>query len=94
MDVACTFSKNYSFFFGFFKHDYTVYTKNLFFTMKDAHGFVKISYLVTCLYFLSVICQNFEYNLRILANFCVKTQNLRISPIPFEKTSFFFFCIF
>ena len=42
--------------------------------MKDAQSFVKISYLVTCLYFSSVICQNFEYNLRILANFGVKTQ--------------------
>ena len=36
MDFAHTFSKNYSFFFGFFNKDYTFYTKNLFFTMKDA----------------------------------------------------------
>ena len=41
--------------------------------------------------FLSVISQNFEYSLRILANFCVKTQNLRISPVHFQKTIFFFF---
>ena len=30
------------------------------------------------------------YNLRILANFGVKTQNLWISPIPFQKTAVFF----
>ena len=40
--------------------------------------------------FLSVIRQNFKYNLRILANFGVKTQNSRISPIPFQKTTVFF----
>ena len=40
--------------------------------------------------FLSVIRQNFEYNLRILANFRVKLKNLRISPIPFQKTTVFF----
>ena len=42
--------------------------------MKDAQSIVKIRFLVTFLYFLSVIRQNFEYNLRILANFRVKTQ--------------------
>ena len=50
-DFAYTFSKNYSFFFSFFNEDYTFYTKNLFFTMKDAQSFVKISFLVTCLHF-------------------------------------------
>ena len=40
--------------------------------------------------FLSVIRQNFERNLRILANFGVKTQTLRISPIPFQKPTVFF----
>ena len=91
MDFAYTFSKNYSFFFGFFKHDYTFYTKNLFFTMKDAQSFVKISYLVTCLYFLSAIRQNFEYNLRILANFGVKTQKSTAFANTFSKSEFFFF---
>ena len=33
--------------------------------------------------------QNLEYNLRILANFRVKTQNLWISPVGFEKTTVF-----
>ena len=50
-DFAYTFSKNYSFFFFFFNEDYTFYTKNLFFTTKDAQSFVKISFLVTCLHF-------------------------------------------
>ena len=44
--------------------------------------------------FLSVIRQNFEYNLRILANFALKLKNLRISPIPFQKTTVFFFGFF
>ena len=90
MDFAYTFSENYSF-FGFFKQDYTFYTKNLFFTMKDAQSFVKISYLLTCLYFLSVICQNFEYNLRILANFGVKTQKSMEFTHTFSKSYVFFF---
>ena len=53
MDFAHTFSKNYSFFFGFvfFNKDYTFYTKNLFFTMKDTQSFVKIRFLVTFLHF-------------------------------------------
>ena len=51
-DFTYTFSKNYSFFlFLFFNEDYTFYTKNLFFTTKDAQSFVKISFLVTCLHF-------------------------------------------
>ena len=53
MDFACTFSKRYSFFFffGFIKKDYIFYTKNLFFTTKDAQSIVKIRFLVTCLHF-------------------------------------------
>ena len=37
--------------------------------------------------FLSVIRQNFEYNLGILAYFCVKTQKSMISNVHFQKTS-------
>ena len=52
MDFACTFSKSNSFFFfGFFKKDYIFYTKNLFFTTKDALSIIKIRFLVTCLHF-------------------------------------------
>ena len=41
--------------------------------------------------FLSVMHQTLEYNLRILANFRVKTQNLWISPVGFQKTTVLFF---
>ena len=85
------FSKNYSFFFGFFNKDCTFYTKNPVFATKDAQSIVKIRFLVTFFTFLSVIRQNFEYNLRILANFCVKTQKSIISPVHFQKTSFFLY---
>ena len=44
------FKKMYVF-FGFFNKDYTFYTKNLFFTMKDTQSFVKISFLVKFLNF-------------------------------------------
>ena len=56
-DFAYTFSKNYIFFGGggggffFFNKDHSFFTKNLFFTTKDAKNFVKISGLVTCLHF-------------------------------------------
>ena len=39
--------------------------------------------------FLSVICQNFEYNLRILANFGVKTQKSTDLAHTFKKTTVF-----
>ena len=57
--------------------------------MKDAQSIVKIRFLVTFFTFLSVIRQNFEYNLRNLANFRIKTQTSMISPVLFQKTSFF-----
>ena len=69
--------KKLQFLGGFFNKDYTFYTGNLFFTTKDAQGFVKISFFSNMFTFLSVIRQNFEYNLRILANFSVKTQNFQ-----------------
>ena len=54
-DFTYTFSKNYIFFRegggGFFNKDHSFFTKNLFFTTKDAQNFVKISGLVTCLHF-------------------------------------------
>ena len=47
---AGTFSKNYSFFFlDFFNKDF--YTKNLFFTTKDAQSILKISFLGTFVHF-------------------------------------------
>ena len=82
------FQKTTAFFFGFFNKDCTFYTKNLVFATKDAQSIVKIRFLVTYFTFLSVIRQNFEYNLRILANFRVKTQTSMILPVHFQKTSF------
>ena len=75
-------------FFWIFNKDCTFYTKIVFAT-KDAKSIVKIRFLVTFFTFLSVIRQNFEYNLRILANFCVKTQKSMISNVHFQKTIFF-----
>ena len=77
-------------FFGFFNKDYTFYTKNLNYNER-CPKFRKNQVFSNIFTFLSIICQNFEYNLRILANFRVKTQNLRILPIPFQKTAVFFF---
>ena len=76
-------------FFGFFNTDCTFYTKNLVFATKDAQSIVKISFLVTFFTFLTVIRQNFEFNLRILANFRVKTEKSMILPVHFQKTIFF-----
>ena len=78
-------------FFSIFNKDCTFYTKNLVFATKDAQSIVKIRFLVTFFTFLSVIRQNFEYNLRILANFCVKTQKSMISNVHFQKLVFFIF---
>ena len=80
MDFAHTFSKNYSFFFFvFFNKDYTFYTKNLFIRPKNCvqsilykercKKFRKNQFFSNIFTFLSVTRQNFEYNLRILANF-------------------------
>ena len=85
------FQKTTVFFFGFFNKDCTFYTKNLVFATKDAQSIVKIRFLVTFFTFLSVIRQNLEYNLRILANFRVKTQKSMILPVHFKKTRFFYF---
>ena len=95
-------------FFVFFNKDYTFYTKNLFIRPKNC--FQSILYKERCkkfrknqfscniFTFLIVAHQNFEYSLRILANFGKfsrkKLKNLWISPIRFQKTTGFFFCIF
>ena len=76
MDFACTFSKSYIFFFffGFLKKDYIFYPKNLFFSNKSCSKYRKNQIFSNMFTFLSVIRQNFEYNLRIFANFPVKTE--------------------
>ena len=90
-DFSHMFSKKLVFFFWIFNKDCTFYTKNLVFATKDAQSIVKIRFLVTFFTFLSAIRQNFEYNLKILTNFCVKTQKSMISNEHFQKTSFFIF---
>ena len=106
MDFAHTFSKNYRvFFFVFFNKDYTFYTKNLFIRPKNCvqsilykercKKFRKNQFFSNIFTFLSVTRQNFEYNLRILANFGKfsrkNSKNIRISPIRFQKLHFFVF---
>ena len=60
--------------------------------MKDAQSIVKIRFYSNIFTFLSVIRQNFEYNLRIFANFGVKTQKSTDSAHMFSKNySFFLF---
>ena len=69
-----------------------------FFPTKDAKSFIKINFLVKFFIFLSVIRQNFEYNLRILANFGkFSRQNSKIygfRPYVFKKLQVFFFVFF
>ena len=110
MDFAHTFSNNYRFFFFFFfNRHYTFYTKNLFIQPKNcvqsilqnerSKEFRKNQFFSNIFTFLSVIRQNFEDNLRILAYFGKfsrqKLKNLRISPIRFQKTtvSFLYYLI-
>ena len=78
MDFAHTFSKTTGFFIFFSEH-YTFYTKNLFIRPKNCvqnilynercKEFRKNQSFSNIFTFLSVIRQNFEDNLRILANF-------------------------
>ena len=68
-----------------------------FFTMKDAE-FRKNNFFSNIFTFLSVIRQNFEYNLRILANFGkFSRKNSKIygfRPYVFKKLQGFFFLYF
>ena len=106
MDFANTFSKNYKFLFVFFNKDYTFYTKNLFIRPKNCvqsilynercKEFRKNQFFSTIFTFLSVTRQNFEDNLRILANFGkFSRKNSKINgfrPYVFKKlVSFFVF---
>ena len=109
MDFAHTFSKNYRFFFFvFFNKDYTFYTKNLFIWPKNCvqsilynerwKTFRKNQFFSNIFTFLSVTRQNFDYNLRILANFGkFSRKNSKIygfRPYVFKKlVSFFVFFI-
>ena len=108
MDFAHTFSKKY-FFFVFSNKDYAFYTKNLFIRPKNCvqiifynercKEFRKNQFFSKIFTFLSVIRQNFEYNLRILVNFGkFSRKNSKIYgfrfPIRLPKTTFFWFFFF
>ena len=58
--------------------------------MKDAQSFVKISFFSNMFTSLSVICQNFEYNLRNLANFRIKTKKSTDFAHTFSKNYSYF----
>ena len=104
-DFAHTFSKNYSLFFVIFNKDYTFYTKNLFIRPKNCvqsilykercKKFRKNQFFSNIFIFLSVTLQNFEDNLRILANFGkFSRKNSKIygfRPYIFKKIQVFFY---
>ena len=106
-DFANTFSKNYIF-FVFFNKDYTFYTINLFirtkncvqsiFYNKRCKMFRKNQFFSNIFTFLSITIQNFEDNLRILANFGkFSHKNSKIygfRPYIFKKLQIFFFVFF
>ena len=98
------FQKTTGFFIFFNKH-YTFYTKNLFIRPKNCvqsilykercKKFRKNQFFSNIFTFLSVTRQNFEYNLRILANFGkFSRKNSKIYGFPpyvFKKLHFFVF---
>ena len=102
------FQKTTVSFFVLFNKDYTFYTKNLFIRPKNCvqsslykekcKKFRKNKFFSNIFTFLSVIRQNFEYNLRILANFGkFSRRNSKIygfRPFVFKKLEVFFFVFF
>ena len=105
-DFAHTFSKNYiflSFLIKIILFTLKIYlfapkiAFKAFFTMKDAKS-RKNQFFSNIFTFLSVICQNFEDNLRILANFGkLSHKNSKIygfRPYIFKKPTVFFFLYF
>ena len=103
MDFPIRFQKTTVFFFFFNKH-YTFYTKNLFIRPKNCvqsilynercKEFHKNQFFSNIFTFLSVICQNFEDNLRILANFwkifTSKSKTYGFRPYVFKKLQILF----
>ena len=97
--------KKLLFFFVFFNKDYTFYTKNLFIRPKNCvqsilcnercKEFRKNQFFSNIFTFLSVIRQNFEDNLKILANFgkfSRKNSKFYIfRPYVFKKLVFLYF---
>ena len=105
-DFAHTFSKNYIF-FCFFNIDYTFYTINLFIRPKNCvqtilynkrcKEFRKNQFSSNIFTFLIVTHQNFEDNLRILANFgkfsCKNSKIYLFRPYVFKKVVFFLYIL-
>ena len=99
--------KKVGFFFVFSNKDYAFYTKNLFIRPKNCvqiifynercKEFRKNQFFSKIFTFLSVIRQNFEYNLRILVNFGkfsrINSKIYGFRPYVFKKLQVFF-CIF
>ena len=96
--------KKTTFFFCNFNKDYNFYTKNIFICPKNCvqiifynetcKEFRKNQFFSNIFTFLSVICKNFEDNLRILANFGkFSHKNSKIygfRPCVFQKLYIFF----
>ena len=81
-----------TFFFGFFNKDYTFCTKKSIFYNERRPKYFKNPVFSNIFTFLSVIHRNYEHNLRIFANFRVKTQKSTDFAYTFSKNySFFFF---
>ena len=105
-DFAHTYSKNFSFFFVcFFLIKIILSTLQIylfgpkivfkaFFTTKDAKKFRKNQFFSIIFTFLSITLQNFEDNLRILANFgqfsCKNSKIYGFRLYVFKTYSFFF----
>ena len=84
LDFAYTFSKNY--FFLEFLIKITRFTlKTYFFYYERCPKFCKNQFFSNIFRFLSVIQQNFEYNLRIYAKFPVKAQKSTDFARTFSK---------
>ena len=104
-DFAHTFSENYSFFWYFLIKIIVFYTKNLFIWPQNCIQFIfynekykkfrKNQFFSNIFTFLSVILQNFEDNLRILANFgkfsCKNSRIYGFRPYIFKKLQGFLF---
>ena len=87
-------------FLRFFKKHYTFYTKNLFLYNERCPKCRKNQFFSNMFTFLSVIRQNFEYNLRILSNlrildnFGVKIKKSMDFAHMFSKNYNLFFLFF
>ena len=85
LDFAYTFSKNYFFFLEFLIKIILFTLKTYFFYNERCPKFCKNQFFSNIFGFLSVIRQNFEDHLRILANFRVITQKSMDFPFIFPK---------